>query len=203
MSNQWCDTCGGLVDRIGLQPQGVRFCECRTTIEKLRAKLADAKEGGKQLTEAQNCIQTLEKDLAAERERADKAEAEVARLNQWADGMTDAVLKERETGEMYQRELRAERDTLRAELAALRIRAEQAEAELQEMASVLPGVAYMDPPDGGSPSIAEQVRRMRAENERLREALISIAENSERLAADRETHNRGCWKAAALAEVQS
>lgn len=99
--------------------------------------------------------------------------------------------------------LREELQSARAELAALYKRAEQAEAELQEMASVLPGVAYMDPPDGGSPSIAEQVRRMRAENERLREALISIAENSERLAADRETHNRGCWKAAALAEVQS
>lgn len=39
MSNQWCDTCGGLVDRIGLRPQGVRFCVCRETIEKLRAEL--------------------------------------------------------------------------------------------------------------------------------------------------------------------
>lgn len=38
MSNQWCDTCGGLVDRIGLRPQGVRFCECRETIEKIRAE---------------------------------------------------------------------------------------------------------------------------------------------------------------------
>lgn len=73
MSNQWCDTCGGLVDRIGLRPQGVRFCVCRETIEKLRAKLADAKEWGKQLAEAQNCIQILEKDLAAERNRRSAA----------------------------------------------------------------------------------------------------------------------------------
>lgn len=35
------------------------------------------------------------------------AETEVARLNKWADGMTDIALKERATGEAYQRELRA------------------------------------------------------------------------------------------------
>lgn len=62
--------------------------------------------------------------------------------------------------------LREELQSARAELAALRIRAEQAEAELQEIASVLPGVAYMDPPDGGSPSIPEQFRRMRADLDR-------------------------------------
>ena len=39
--------------------------------------------------------------------------AEVKRLNEWADGMTDAALKERQTGEMYQRELRAEIERLR------------------------------------------------------------------------------------------
>ena len=35
------------------------------------------------------------------------AETEVARLNKWADGVTDIALKERATGEAYQRELRA------------------------------------------------------------------------------------------------
>lgn len=49
MSNQWCDTCGGLVDRIGLRPQGVRFCECRETIEKLRAELAAERERAEKL----------------------------------------------------------------------------------------------------------------------------------------------------------
>lgn len=33
-------------------------------------------------------------------------EAEVARLHKWADGFSDAQLKERATGEAYQRELR-------------------------------------------------------------------------------------------------
>lgn len=55
--------------------------------------------------------------------------------------------------------LRARLDKAEAEVARLR-------AELDEIASVLPGVAYMDPPDGGSPSIAEQVRRMRADLDR-------------------------------------
>lgn len=53
-----------------------------TEYEALRAKLAD-----------------LEARLAT-------AEGEVVRLNQWADGMTDIALKERATGEAYQRELR-------------------------------------------------------------------------------------------------
>lgn len=35
------------------------------------------------------------------------AETEIARLNKWADGMTDIALKERATSEAYQRELRA------------------------------------------------------------------------------------------------
>ena len=70
----------------------------------------------------------------------------------------------------------------RAEKAEAEVeRLREAEAELHEIASVLPGVAYMDPPDGGSPSIAEQVRRMRAdldrtaaEVERLRAELVTL-----------------------------
>lgn len=38
--------------------------------------------------------------------------------------------------------------------------AESAEAALQEVMNALPGTTYMDPPDGGAPTIAEQVRRM-------------------------------------------
>lgn len=54
----------------------------------------------------QERIADLERELSA-------ALAEVKRLNEWADGMTDAALKERQTGEMYQRELRAEIERLR------------------------------------------------------------------------------------------
>jgi hypothetical protein len=63
------------------------------------------------------------------------------------------------------RSLAAERDALRANLDAI----------------VIPTTYYMDPPDGGDVSIAEQVRRMyrhvcdlQAENARLRESLRQI-----------------------------
>lgn len=42
------------------------------------------------------------------------------------------------------------------------------------ISNALPGVRYMDPPDGGSPSLAEQLRRMATDAERylwLRDAL--------------------------------
>lgn len=54
--------------------------------------------------------------------------AEVARLNQWADGMTDAAMKERATGEMYQRELRA--------------RVEKAEADVTRLTEQLTGANF-------------------------------------------------------------
>ena len=38
--NYICATCGGLADVIGLQPSGVRFCDCRNKIKTLRADLA-------------------------------------------------------------------------------------------------------------------------------------------------------------------
>lgn len=72
----------------------------------------------------------------------------------------------------------------RAEVERLR----EAEAELHEIAGALPGVAYMDPPDGGSPSIAEQVRRMRADLDR------TAAENK-RQRADAERY-KGAWETA-------
>ena len=64
------------------------------------------------------------------------------------------------------RSLAAERDALRANLDAI----------------IIPTTYYMDPPDGGDVSIAEQVSRMyrhvcdlQAENARLREALEKLA----------------------------
>jgi hypothetical protein len=68
------------------------------------------------------------------------------------------------------RSLDAERDALRANLDSI----------------VIPTTYYMDPPDGGDVSIAEQVRRMyrhvcdlQAENDRLREAVNRIVENED------------------------
>jgi len=59
-----------------------------------------------------------------ERER-DAALTEVKRLNDWADGMTDIALRERATGDAYQKELRAQlaetqTQLIRANLEVLR-----------------------------------------------------------------------------------
>ena len=40
--------------------------------------------------------------------------------------------------------------------------------EEQELSSVLPGVTYMDPPDGGAPTILEQLQRQAKDAERYR-----------------------------------
>lgn len=40
--------------------------------------------------------------------------AEIDRLNEWADGFSDAQMKERQTGEQYQRELRAKAESVKA-----------------------------------------------------------------------------------------
>ena len=74
------------------------------------------RDGYSYLTVDVEFARTLERELSA-------ALAEVKRLNEWADGMTDAALKERQTGEMYQRELRAEIERLRQQQDELARRA--------------------------------------------------------------------------------
>ena len=57
-----------------------------------------------------------------------------------------------------------------AEIAFAReIEREVAEAFEAEFANLLPGSYYMDPPDGGCPSILEQVRRMAEDAAKWRE----------------------------------
>lgn len=72
-----------------------------------------------------------------------------------------------------------------AELAEANRWGEILEAEQNAIAAKLPGVRFMDPPDGGSPSLAEQVKRMRealdaAERERD-EALAALKASEEAL----------------------
>ena len=51
------------------------------------------------------------------RKELEEAKQEIVRLNAWADSFSDAQIKERQTGEMYQRELRAEKEALEKKLA--------------------------------------------------------------------------------------
>lgn len=71
--------------------------------------------------------------------------------------------------------LRAERDAALAELEALRIQVgtltewySNALDVISEVTAAIPGVTYMDPPDGGDVSIPEQIRRMAKDAELYR-----------------------------------
>ncbi len=44
MSNILCHLCGGLVDRIGLQPTGVRLCGCVAKFKARKARIAELTE---------------------------------------------------------------------------------------------------------------------------------------------------------------
>ena len=61
--------------------------------------------------------------------------------------------------------LLADRDEREAKIARER---DEARAERDAMANVLPGVYYMDPPDGGDVPVLEQLRRMAKDAERYR-----------------------------------
>lgn len=71
-------------------------------------------------------------------------------------------------------QIKAERDVL-AELEALRIQVgtltewySNALDVISEVSAAIPGVTYMDPPDGGDVSIPEQIQRMAKDAERYR-----------------------------------
>ncbi len=133
--------------------------QLRQAAEEIRRKNHNG--WGNACEQAADALANALDDLAAERARADAAVAEAAEAwrqvhllkaeTSGPDGF--ATWKDAATDERVRR--------VKAEAEAARLR-----AELDEIASVLPGVAYMDPPDGGSPSIAEQVRRMRADLDR-------------------------------------
>jgi len=55
-----------------------------------------------------------------------------------------------------------------AEITRLRAEVEALRADAQAVAALLPGPYYMDPPDGGSVTVIEQLRRMAADAARYR-----------------------------------
>ena len=80
------------------------------------------------------------------------------------DALAGEVKRRRQYVELYDEQImkfEAEIDRLRAENEVLR------EIE-RDMSNALPGVYYMDPPDGGSVPLGEQVRRMAVDAARYR-----------------------------------
>ncbi|ANZ87756.1 ead/Ea22-like family protein [Citrobacter freundii] len=82
-----------------------------------------------------------------------------------------ALLDELEAAESYAKDRDEENQDLMLTIGRLRVEREASEAELNDaLCELLPGTQYMDPPDGGSVTPLEQVRRMVADyRERIEE----------------------------------
>lgn len=95
---------------------------------------------------------------------ADPTYPDAERCAQTLEACEDDLLTEaqfvRWQGQEIER-LTAERDELRRQL-------DEARAEREAMANVLPGVYYMDPPDGGDVSLLKQLQRMSNDAARYR-----------------------------------
>ena len=98
----------------------------------------------------------IEKEFAELEARLATAEAEVGRLNQWADGMADIALKERATGEAYQRELRDKIADLEARCAELKAALNDAIESIEDWAGY--ASEYFRQKHG----LAEEVARLKA-----------------------------------------
>ncbi|MFE0407151.1 ead/Ea22-like family protein [Citrobacter freundii] len=75
-----------------------------------------------------------------------------------------ALLDELEAAQSYAKDRDEENQDLMLTVGRLRVEREASEAELNNaLCELLPGTQYMDPPDGGSVTQLEQVRRMVAD----------------------------------------
>ena len=129
MSNQWCSVCGGLDDRIGLQPQGVRLCACKANMAALRERLSGCQTELREIAQAlddprvhntmtiSECIKALQAKLAAERARANDFERRlqdvIEALPNTAEYLDPPDGGDVAIGEQVRR-MRAHRDRLRA-----------------------------------------------------------------------------------------
>ncbi|WP_395312617.1 ead/Ea22-like family protein [Enterobacter hormaechei] len=82
-----------------------------------------------------------------------------------------ALLDELEAAQSYAKERDEENQDLMLTIGRLRVERETSEAEMNDaLCQLLPGVQYMDPPDGGNVTPLEQVSRMIADyRERIAE----------------------------------
>lgn len=70
----------------------------------------------------------------------------------------------------------------------LRAKVEALRADAQAVAALLPGPYYMDPPDGGSVTVIEQLRRMAADAARYR-----WIKRGASFGEERDMGPGGCW----------
>ncbi|WP_223862583.1 ead/Ea22-like family protein [Enterobacter ludwigii] len=117
---------------------------------------------------------------AAGRDIADKHYEESRYIGWKKGGDSDvvALLDELEAAQIYAKDRDEENQDLMLTVGRLRVELEASEAELgNALCELLPGVQYMDPPDGGSVTPLEQVSRMVADyREQIQAAEKRIAE---------------------------
>ncbi len=121
-------------------------------------------------------IEELAKVAGQQRGRAEKAELECVRATENADifaKSVDALAEQAERAEALLDVAKSQIDHIRRERETLALNHLRAEAELTSVSIAIGSNRWLDPPDGGDVSLAEQVTRMRAtleKAEREREA---------------------------------
>jgi len=137
---------GDVIESIAARIRFATGCSYSTSVEAAAISVNLLKPSH---DESKNRIADLEARLAT-------AEAEVGRLNQWADGMADIALKERATGEAYQRELRDKIADLEARCAELKAALNDAIESIEDWAGY--ASEYFRQKHG----LAEEVARLKA-----------------------------------------
>ena len=113
-----------------------------------------------------------------ERDELTKAEREITRPSAEVDALKrthdEAMKRSHEVTQEMARQFETEVEALRA--------------DAQAVAALLPGPYYMDPPDGGSVTVIEQLRRMAADAARYRWIKRGASFREER-----DMGPGGCW----------
>jgi hypothetical protein len=116
----------------------------------------------------------MDYDELVQRLRSAKAWLYLENTQEWSDSYNDYSDAPTEAADALVKlqarvaELTAERDNWCAFAGASNEDAQRAEADLAAARALLPGVYYMDPPDGGQVEMLEQLRRMADDAARYR-----------------------------------
>lgn len=119
-----------------LWPSGKRTkCDCSLPLRKDAAALLLAQQ--RERDEWKEAARHMCETVKLLQERSEAQQAEIERLNKWADGFSDAQLKERATGEAYQRELRERAESAEQALAAQELDIEPMREEIRFLQQAL------------------------------------------------------------------